>query len=347
VGDIFLVKYNAFGTVLWARNEGGTNDDIGYSVVSDASGNIYMTGYFSYDTITVGPYTLPNAGSIDMLVVKYDSGGNVLWAKKGGGTSDDRSSSVAVDASGNVFVTGNFSSPVISFDSLTLTNSGVVDMFIVKYDENGNAIWANNAVGTYSDQGNSVASEASGNTIVTGLFNSPSITFGTYTLTNSGNDDIFLVRYDSDGNAIWAEAIGGAQPDYGFSITMNSSGDAVVTGSFSSPEITFGSDTLLNPGNFPVFIAKAKWIYTGIDEAEISSKISVYPNPATEIITIKVPEGNTKVRIKIENIDGVEIMQKEIFESKVTMGIGDLPRGLYFIRIMSENGMQVAKFIKQ
>jgi hypothetical protein len=347
VGDIFLVKYNAFGTILWAKNEGGLNDDIAYSVASDTSGNVYMTGYFSYDTITIGPDTLPNAGFMDMLVVKYDSGGNVIWAKNGGGTTDDRGSSVAVDASGNVFVTGSFSSPVINFGSRTLSNSGAVDMFIVKYDGNGDAIWANNAVGKYEDQGIFIAAEASGNTVLTGWFNSPDISFGSHTLINSGNDDIFLVRYDSDGNAIWAEAIGGAQPDYGLSVAMNNSGDAVVTGSFLSPEITFGSDTLLNPGSFPVFIAKAKWIYTGIDKADISNTISVYPNPATETITIIAPKGKTKVLFKIENINGVAVLQREILESKVTIGISELPGGLYFIKIMGEKRVQVAKFIKE
>ncbi len=347
VGDIFLVKYNAVGTVLWAKNEGGPNDDIGYSVASDASGNVYMTGYFSYDTITVGSDTLPNAGSIDMLVVKYDSAGDVLWAKNGGGTADDRSSSLAVDASENVYVTGNFSSPVLNFDSLTLSNSGVLDMFIVKYNGNGDAIWANNAVGIYEDQGIFIAAEASGNTVLTGWFNSPSITFGSHTLINSGSDDIFLVRYDAGGNAIWADAIGGAQSDYGFSVAIDNSGDAVVAGSFLSPEITFGSDTLWKQGNFPVFTAKTKWIYTGVEMAENSNNISVYPNPATETITIKVPDGNTKSFVKIENIDGVEILQKEIFESNVTIGISGLSRGLYFILIMGEKGIQVAKFVKQ
>jgi hypothetical protein len=288
--DIFLVKYNTFGTVLWAKNEGGPENDIGYSVTSDVSGNVYMTGYFSNDNITIGPDTLLNAGDIDMLVVKYDSGGGVLWAKEGGGTDDDRGYSVAVDASGNVYVTGTFGSPIISFGSHPLSNSGAVDMFIVKYDGIGNTIWANNAVGINSEQGNSVATEASGNTIVTGWFDSPAITFGSHTLINSGWADVFLVRYDADGNAIWAEAIGGAHSDYGVSVAMDNSGDAVVTGSYASPDITFGAYTLLNQGICPVFIAKAKWIYTGIDKTGISNNIFVYPNPATETITIKAPE---------------------------------------------------------
>jgi hypothetical protein len=347
VGDIFLVKYNAMGIVLWAKNEGGTNDDIGYSVASDASGNFYMTGYFSNDNISVGPYTLTNSGSTDILVVKYNSAGEVVWAKDGGGTQDDRSYSMTVDAAGSVYVTGTFSSPVINFGSHAMSNSGVVDMFIVKYDVNGDELWANNAIGIYSDEAWSVAAEASGNSLVTGWFDSPSITFGSHTLINSGSSDIFLVRYDASGNTIWADAIGGAQGENGFSVAMDNSGDAVVTGSFLSPEITFGSYTILNQGSNPVFIAKAKWIYTGIDEAENSNNISVYPNPATETITIKVPEGNTKGHVRIENIDGVEILQRGFFESTATIDISDLPRGFYFIRIMGERSVQVAKFVKQ
>jgi hypothetical protein len=194
--NIFLVKYAPNGNVLWAKTAGGTGDDEGYSVATDANGNCFVTGLFDSPSITFGSYTLTNAGNWDMFLVKYDVYGNVLWAKSAGGTGDDEGYSVATDANGNCFVTGMFYSPSITFGSYTLTNAGgnIGDIFLVKYDASGNVIWAKSAGGTGDDEGYSVATDASGNCFVTGMFGSSSITFGSYTLTNAGGSDIFLAK---------------------------------------------------------------------------------------------------------------------------------------------------------
>ncbi len=90
-----------------------------------------------------------------MFVVKYDASGNVVWAKSAGGTSNDIGNGIAVDASGNSYVTGYFVSPTITFSTTTLTNasSGTSDMFVVKYDASGNVVWARSAGGTNYDSG--------------------------------------------------------------------------------------------------------------------------------------------------------------------------------------------------
>jgi hypothetical protein len=258
--DIFLVKYDASGNVLWAKSAGGTEDDRGYSVATDASGNCYVTGSFHSSSITFGSYTLTNAGYLDMFLVKYDANGNVIWAKSAGGTGDDDGNSVATDANGNCFVTGSFDSPSITFGSYTLTNAnaGNMDMFLVKYDANGNVLWAKSAGGTDDDEGNSVATDANGNCFVTGGFWSLSITFGSYTLTNANavNMDMFLVKYDANGNVIWAKSAGGTDDDEGNSVATDANGNCFVTGSFESSSITFGSYTLTNAGNNDIFLVK-------------------------------------------------------------------------------------------
>src|SRR6185437_4146300 len=173
------------GTVLWAKSAGGGGNDNGYSVSTDAAGNAFMIGYLFSPAITFGTYTLTNAGAVNMFLVKYDANGNVLWAKKAGGTSNDFGNSVATDAIGNSFVTGSFQSPSITFDTYTLTNTSGVHVFIAKYDANGNTLWAKNSGGT-NGAGNSIGTDAIGNVFVTGRFSSPTITFGTYTLNNAG-----------------------------------------------------------------------------------------------------------------------------------------------------------------
>jgi len=181
---------------LWAQRAGGTDSDYGYSCSTDANGNIIATGFFMSPTITFGTTTLTNAnaGMDDMFIVKYDPNGNVLWAKSAGGTSYDEGYSCSTDASGNIIATGIFQSPSITFGITTLTNADTGDMFIVKYDPNGNVLWAKSAGGTSNDMGKSCSTDANGNVFVTGYFDSPSITFGSTTLTNAGGDDMFIVK---------------------------------------------------------------------------------------------------------------------------------------------------------
>ena len=181
----------------WAKSAGRASNDYGYSVSTDASGNVFMTGIFRSASITFGTTTLSNAGTNDIFIVKYDAGGNVIWLKGAGGTSFDFGHSVSTDTEGNVFLTGVFSSATITFGTTTLTNAtkvGTGDIFIVKYNAAGNVQWAKSAGGTKDDNGNSLSTDASGNVTMAGSFKSATINFGSTPLTNAGGSDIFIAR---------------------------------------------------------------------------------------------------------------------------------------------------------
>ena len=126
----------------WAKSAGSMGNELSSNITCDLYGDIYVTGNFSSDSITFGTTTLTNAGFLDFYFVKYDAAGNVLWAKSFGGTSYDYAQSVCVDSSGNVFITGQFISPTITFGATTLINTqiGKSDIYLVKYDANGNVL---------------------------------------------------------------------------------------------------------------------------------------------------------------------------------------------------------------
>jgi hypothetical protein len=268
--DVFVAKYDANGNVLWAKCAGGINYDEGYSVSADANGNAFVAGYFYSTAITFGTTTLINADTAgitqDVFIAKYDANGNVLWAKRAGGINYDEGYSVSADANGNVYLTGYFYSPTITFGNTTLTNADTSgnsdDLFIVKYDLNGNILWAKRAGGLKNDEGYSLSADANGNVLLTGYFSSPTISFGNTTLTNADpsgiTDDIFIAKYDSSGNVLWAKSVGGTNYDYGYSVSADASGNAFITGAFESSSITFGSTTLTNAASefTNVFIAK-------------------------------------------------------------------------------------------
>ena len=262
--DVFVVKYNAAGTVLWATSAGSNNHSYGCGISTDANGNAYVTGYFASATINFGSVTLTNTGaawSYDMFVVKYNSAGTVLWAKNVGGTDREIGRGISTDANGNSYITGEFSSDMITFGSTTLTNIGVVgysDIFIVKYNSSGTVLWAINAGGTENDIGFGINIDATtGDVYATGTFYSTT-TFGSITLTNASGYDVFVVKYNSAGAVQWATSAGGGN-DFGLAITTDAAGNVYATGVFASATINFGSVTLTNnaiAGTGDIYVVK-------------------------------------------------------------------------------------------
>jgi hypothetical protein len=261
INDVFVVKYDSSGTPLWARKMAGTGDDIARSVSTDSSGNIIVTGsyyasnplnIFAADGTTVS-FTLSNSGSYNSFVVKYNSSGTPLWARRIGGTASDVSYSVSTDSNGNIVVAGLYTSnPVNIFAangstvSFTLSNSGSNDSFVVKYDSSGTPLWARKMAGTGDDIAYSVSTDLSGNIVVAGEYASnPLNIFAadgstvSFTLSNSGSNDAFVVKYDSSGTPLLAKRIGGTGTDTANSVSVDSSGNIVATGYYSSTSLSF------------------------------------------------------------------------------------------------------------
>jgi uncharacterized delta-60 repeat protein len=261
-GESFVVKYNSSGTPLWARRIGGADSDQGWSVTTDSSQNIIFTGYYFSTSNPLNIYaangtsvsfTLANSGSVDVFVVKYDSSGTPLWARRLGGTDSDVSQSVSVDSSGNIIVAGYYTTSPLniyaangSTVSFTLSNSGSQDVFVVKYDSSGTPVWARKLAGTLADSALSVSTDSSGNIVVTGYYSSnPLNIFAangstvSFTLANNGDRDVFVVKYDSSGTPLWARRIYGTGADQGNSVTTDSTGNIVVAGQYASTSLSF------------------------------------------------------------------------------------------------------------
>ncbi len=262
VWSMFVVKYDPSGNVLWAKTAKATWTNDGTGISTDTAGNVLVTGGFYAPWVAFGSDTLTSAGGQDFFVVKYDSAGNFLWAKSGGGSSTDLSKSVSVDANGNILVTGCFQSPTISFGTTTLSNAGNLDIFIVKYDALGNVLWAKSSGGSDDESGTSIFTDFAKNVLITGYFESYSITFDTTTLTNYSYSslflptDLFLVKYDSGGNLLWAKRAGGFDDESGIGTTCDLSGNIFATGSFNSDSVSFGAITLHNSGDHDIFVVK-------------------------------------------------------------------------------------------
>jgi hypothetical protein len=250
--DIFIAKYNASGGLLWAKRAGGADIDAAKNIEVDSNGNSYITGEFQGSS-TFGSTTLTSTGSYDCFIAKYDATGNVLWAKQSGGAGLEMGRGIAVDGSGNCYLTGYFDGTA-TFGNTTFTSSGSYDAFIAKYDATGNFQWAARAGSSGEDFGRNIGLDGSGNSYITGTFKDLA-SFGSTTLTSSGAEDIFVAKYDAFGNVLWAKSAGGTNKDAANGIAVDGSGNSSVAGEFQG-SATFGSTMLNSTSTLPdMFIA--------------------------------------------------------------------------------------------
>ena len=226
----------------WVKKIGGIESwDEGYALTIDGDGNILVTGCFM-GTVDFDPgpgiFNLTAGGYNDIFISKFDSNGNFVWAKRVGEIGNNIGYTIATDDLGNVYTAGYFTltadlDPGPSV--FNLSSSLGTDMFILKLDPNGDFIWAKQLGGSSSSICFSMEFDNNGDLYTTGYFTG-TVDFdpgpGSSNLTSAGGADIFVAKYDNDGNYIWAKRIGNTQSDIGESIALDSSGGIYITGYF-------------------------------------------------------------------------------------------------------------------
>jgi hypothetical protein len=237
--DIYVAKLDPSGNVSWAKSMGGSGDDDGFSVALDASGNVYTTGIFSA-TATFGATTLTSAGATDIFVVKLDASGNVLWADPFGGPGLDNGTSIAVDNSGNVYLTGDFVGTA-QFGSVSLTSLGGDDAFIARLDGTGKVLWAESFGGSQADAGFGITTDLAGNVYDTGVFHGAISIGAGGVLQSLGGYDVYLLKLNPTGTVLSGQSFGSTTDDQAFAVAVggptnrialvgNVSGAALVSG---------------------------------------------------------------------------------------------------------------------
>ena len=234
--DIFLVKYNSSGTKQWTKQLGTSTADSGLGVTVDSSNNIYVTGhtYGGLDSNT-------NSGGKDIFLTKFNSSGTKQWTNQLGTSSNDEGKGVSTDSSGNIYVTGNTNGGLDGN-----TNSGNLDIILVKYNSSGTKQWTQQLGSSENDFGLGVTVDSSDNIYVTGYTEG-----GLDGNTNSGERDIFLVKYNSSGTKQWTQQLGTSSYDYGRGVTVDSSDNIYVTGYTGG-----GLDGNTNSGSYDIFLVK-------------------------------------------------------------------------------------------
>lgn len=351
--DVFIAKYDPNGNCVWVKKAGGGSIDEGAGISTDPEGNSYITGYFGYAGV-FGTIQLVSYGYSDIYIAKYDSTGNCMWAKNAGGSLNDYGLNVSIDTDGNSYITGNFEDEA-TFGTTQLISYGFIDMFIAKYDSDGNFLWAKNGGGNSSAGGNSISTDMKGNSYVIGNFGGTA-NFGTIQLTSIGSYDIFIAKYDSGGNCIWAENAGGTFNDLGYGISTSSVGNNYITGIFED-SATFGTIPLNSFGAYDIFIATISSTSSSIEPQSlylIPSEMQLYqnyPNPFNPLTRIQYSVNSTQnVMLKVYDLLGKEVAtlvneEKPTGEYKVEFSGEGLPSGIYFSQLKAGSFVETKKMI--
>lgn len=245
--DIFISKTSPSGAFIWVKSIGASNYEQARSIALDPSGNILVTGMFN-GTLDFNPgagvYNLSSPSATAYFALKLDNSGNFIWARSASGSQACGGLGITSDASGNVYTTGFFTGTV-DFDpgpgTFNLLASGGNDVFVQKLDVSGNFVWTKafySSTNFTPDAGRAISVDASGNVLITGVFHE-TVDFdpgaGTFSMTSTGNGDVFVSKLNASGNFVWARKLGGAGPsdDEGESIHYDASGNVYISGNFS------------------------------------------------------------------------------------------------------------------
>lgn len=256
-------------TYEWTRSLGGTNTEQTNAVISDALGNVYCTGVFS-GTVDFDPsgsiFNLTAAGANDVFICKLNASGFLVWAKKIGSTLEDKSTSIAMDKNNNIYISGYFNGTV-DFDpgsaTTNLISFGQTDIFVAKYNTNGDLVWARQLGGSNEEEANAIAIDQTGHIYTTGFFKGtadfdPSLV--SFTLSTPTNKEIFVSQLDSMGNFGWAKKLGGGSDDIGKDIKTDHLNNVYTTGSFRGTAdfnpSTSVTDNLIAAGSEDIFVSK-------------------------------------------------------------------------------------------
>ncbi len=298
--DPFTAKYDSNGNLLWIKTFGSKKEDGGFNIAADASGNIYSTGFFK-DTAHFGNYTFvcPSTAYSAMYLLKQNSNGDVVWAKNFDSADNPNAGfNLAVTPAGEIYLTGDFwgyiRSGQFSFNNL----SNQSHAFIVKYAPDGTALWAD-------------------------TINQPSIYQTDVTLGFNGDvyvscDGVIATKYNSNGQRQWQPGIRAEGP----SLTTDKFGNIYATGACF--KTTFNGTALLEGA----YLAKLRPFPLSVNTTEKENTLTIYPNPAQDIIHVFSPVADAYT---ITGINGISVLSGRLKKGDNSISVDNIPGGTYII----------------
>ncbi len=226
VGEFWGTKLDANGNLQWRRYFGGTNNDRSYGVVQSNDGGFVLAGASESDDFDI---TDPK-GSYDFWALKVNASGVLQWQKSFGGTGIDKAYDIAKTNDNAYVIVGN----TFSTDTDISKNNGESDVWLIKIDNTGNLIWEKNYGGTLFDAARGVNLTADGGFVIAG--NSKSVDDNV--VENQGENDLWVIKTDAQGNIEYQKTFGGSGIDFGFDAIQNNDGSLILVGETASDDFS-------------------------------------------------------------------------------------------------------------
>lgn len=386
-GDMWILKLDAVGNLLWEKSFGGTSSDNSSNIRQTTDGGFVVAGTASsYNGDVVGQH-----GNADAWVIKIDALGNLVWQNALGGNSLDFADDIQQTTDGGYIVCGTNTST----NGDATFNYGITDYWILKLDTAGNLVWQKSFGGSNTERAYAIRQTIDGGYVIVG-----SSTSSDGNVTGShGSNDVWVVKLNATGTLIWQKALGGAGVDLGRGIYQNADGSYIVGGYSASTD----GDVTGNHGDKDAWIAKLTTTGTlvwqksvggsGIDEAydiEMTSDghqvlagnsfssngdatvnngdadywivkmgpilstdtfsistLKVFPNPANDRLTVKIDYFEPSQEITITDVLGKTIHVQKLEGLTTLVEVSSLPNGIYFLSLMQGDTTLTQKFIKE
>lgn len=345
----YVVKLDINGDLVWAKQLGGTNSDVGRGISINSNGDLFVTGTYR-GTADLDPGTssanFTSNGSDDIFIVKLDRNGNFGWAKSIGGSSADLANGIAVDSLSNVIVIGQFLGN-IDFDpgagNSFLQTVGFYDSFVLKLDSAGNFTWVKRVNSTSNVNSRFVKTDNSNNIYITGGFTgtldiNPDTNI-TQNIFNAGSDDVFVLKLNENGSYVWGFTAGGNNFDQATSLEISDSSNIYISGSFNSTMDFDPSPGILNltpTMSRDAFIAKySNPTITSLQLVNNNSKVKLFPNPTKSSVFLDLNSVQENIKYSIYDFSGKLISTVHLLSptSSFSISLDGLAKGVYIVSI--------------
>lgn len=312
--DIWIMKIDALGNLLWEQTMGGVSDEKVKKVIQSSDGGFIFAGTSSF-----GGDISNSQGLFDYWIIKLDVDGNLVWENTYGGTEPDFATSIAETESGGFVVAGQ----TYSNNGMVSQNFGESDIWVIEIDKDGNLIWEQNFGGSSDEAPSSIIKGKSGGYLISGytVSNDEDISL------NKGSADIWLLKISDQGQLEWEKTIGGSETDFATSIIQLESSAIIIAGESGSSD----GDFVVNNGGADIMLVKFDALELNTNDLVFGNNFIVGPNPTS---------GHTKV-FQTEYMKGVEF---KMFDSngKLVLYKDNIPQILDLKSILS--GVYILQF---
>ncbi len=355
--DVYLIKTDINGNLLWTKTYGGTDQDWGYRVAQTSDNGYIITGF----TRSFG------AGDADIYFIKTDSKGDTLWTKTYGGSNFERGYWAQQTIDGGFIIVGETSS----------FGAGNLDVYLIKTDSKGDILWTKTYGGISSDVGFSVQQTSDNGYFLTAQTSS----FG----AGGGQPDVYLIKTDSKGDTLWTKTYGGIGGEFWFYGQVTDIGEYIIgarsnsfgagdqdfyiiktdangnsgCNQYSTKTITGSSTTLVHSGGVvgsggvahnakfifknPTIIEKNLCSTTNIEYLDLINGIKIYPNPSHGEFIVEMNSTLSEYHMAIFNSIGQEVFTEnlKLFSGRLIkhFDLSYLPSGIYLIKLSTIRGV--------